>query len=371
MPGAEGPFLDHLCELSPRIRETAPESEQRGRLDDDLVDELKARRFFRLWIPASLDGEEMNLPGSLRVFEAGAHEDGALGWALMIGAGGGLFAPLLPLETARAIYGRPGALIAGSGNPTAVAEEVDGGYRVTGRWRYASGAHHATHFTASTRLQRGGEPLLDDEGNPRMLAMAFTPDQVSIIPAWDVVGMRATGSDDIAVEEVFVPADWSFDVFAPPRDPGPLYRYPFMTLTALSAAAVPLGIAARMLAEWEAYAAGKTPLFSDTPLSAQPFPAARYADALATFRSARAWWEEEARFSWDIVARGEALPRTAMRRPREARRGACRIRVPPGCGDPVRALRHDRHRQRLGARPLLARYPRGRTAHQRLTRRLR
>ena len=311
MPDADrhpaAPCLESLANLSALIRSTAMRSEQRGRLDQNLVAELKEHRFFRLWIPRTYDGDEMPLPAACQVFEAAAYEDGATGWTIMIGAGGGLFGATMEPPAAREIFGDPLAVIAGSGNPTGTARQVETGYRVDGRWHYASGAHHATWFTANTIVHEAGQPVRDSAGAPVMRAMAFPADGVEIIPAWDVTGMRATGSDDFVVRDRYVPAYRSFDVFGELREDGPLYRYPFMSLTELSVAAVALGIGRRALDEWAAFANAKLLLGGGEPLAAQPHAATRFAEATATLSAARAFWSDQLTTSWANVERGGSL----------------------------------------------------------------
>src|SRR5690606_333711 len=109
-------------------------------LPDEVVNLLVRHRLFRLWIPRRYDGLELTLPDALAVYERAAQIDGSLGWAVMIGAGGGLFAAYLEESAAREIFGPASAVIAGSGAPDGRAERAAGGYRVSGRWRYASGA---------------------------------------------------------------------------------------------------------------------------------------------------------------------------------------------------------------------------------------
>jgi alkylation response protein AidB-like acyl-CoA dehydrogenase len=305
------PFLRDIAELSAAIRAQAPGAEERGRLDEGLVHELKQRRFFRLWIPRSVGGEEMDLPSSIEVFEAMSYEDGVAGWTIMIGAGGGLFAPLLPKATAEEIFGPIDAVIAGSGAPAGTAHREGGKYRVDGRWRFASGVYHATWFTANTVVHEGGEPALGPDGERIIRAIAVPASSVEILGNWDVTGMRATASQDFAMKNLVVDEDHTFNVVGEPRDPGPLYRYPFTTLTSLSTAAVTLGIARRALDEWAAYARSRTPRMASEPLAALPFAASRYAEAWVTLEAARSLWREQARTSWDVVASGGELDEQA------------------------------------------------------------
>lgn len=232
--------------ITPLIRADAAEAERAAGLTPPVIAALREARLFRLWIPRAHGGLELSLPDALRVYEAVARADGSTGWAVMIGSGGGLFAPLLEAGVAEALFRRDDALVAGSGAPDGRAVRVEGGYRVTGRWRYASGAAWATTFTANCVIAGG-------DGADGMRAMAFEPSQVRIHETWNTSGMRATGSHDIEVIDAFVPEGRSFAVGAPPREGGPLYRVPFTVLTELPVTAVALGIAAHAL---EAFAAG-------------------------------------------------------------------------------------------------------------------
>lgn len=301
-------FLRDVADLAPLIRAQAPHAEQEGRVDPALIAELKRRRFFRLWIPASVDGVELDLPSSIDVFEAMSYEDGVVGWTIMIGAGGGLFATLLPAGSAQEIFGPADAVIAGSGSPSGVSHRDNGVYRVEGRWRFASGVYHATWFTANTVVHEGGSPLTVGGGARVIRAVAMPAASVEVIQNWDVTGMRATASHDFAAHGVAVPAHHTFDVTGAPRDPGPLYRYPFSALTSLSTAAITLGIARRALDEWAAYARGRSPRAGGgTSLAELPFATARYAEAWVMIEAARTLWRAEAARSWAIVAGGAAM----------------------------------------------------------------
>jgi len=241
-------IIARLEALAPRVQAEAEAADRLARLPEDVMRELKAMRAFRLWIPERYGGLELELPETLRIYEAAARIDGSVGWAVMIGAGGGLFAACLEPDTAREIFAPADALIAGSGAPDGVAEQAAGGYRVNGTWRYASGAHDATTLTANCTVTRGGEPLRGTDGSPVIRAMAFTPAQVAIRESWDASGMRATGSHDFEVRDAWVPGRRSFTVHAEVvREPGPLYRLPFEVLTELPVAAVAVGIARHAL----------------------------------------------------------------------------------------------------------------------------
>lgn len=133
-----------MAALASLLERDADLSERDRQLTPALTAALVDHRLYRLWVPRTLDGEELPLPLSLALFEATSRLDGSFGWAVTIGTGGGLFAAQLEPAFAREIFEPPDALIAGSGTASGVATAVPGGYRVSGRWAYASGSQSAT-----------------------------------------------------------------------------------------------------------------------------------------------------------------------------------------------------------------------------------
>lgn len=255
-------MLAAIARLEPLLRAEMPAGRRAARLPGPVVEALIRLGLFRLWIPRRYGGLEMSLPAALAIHEAVAQLDGSTGWAVMIGSGGGLFAAWLAPPVAGRLFGAADAVVAGSGAPNGTAARVPGGYRVTGRWRYASGADHASVFTANCRVtEPGGGPA------PLIRAMALAPTDVRIHRTWDSGGLRATGSHDIEVRDAFVPDEMSFSVFTDPvREEGPLYSLSFATLTELPVNAVALGIARRACEEFAALARSKCIPGSTIPL---------------------------------------------------------------------------------------------------------
>jgi len=116
------------------FRDSAAEGDRLARLPKYVVRALTQHGLFRLWIPKRCGGFELDLPEALQIYEAAARLDGSIGWAVMIGSGGGLFAAYLDSPTASSIYARPESVVAGSGAPDGRAFREKGGYRVSGCW---------------------------------------------------------------------------------------------------------------------------------------------------------------------------------------------------------------------------------------------
>ena len=289
--------LAALKAASATVRAHVATAEAEARWPAPVLDVLLEQRLFRLWLPRNAGGDELDLMDSLALMEASARIDGSFGWTVMIGSGGGLFGAIIEAPTAHEMLSPREAVIAGSGVPSGRAEAVEGGYRAAGRWRYASGAAHATWFTANCVVHRDGAAVLDTAGAPLIRAMSFPATEVAVHRTWDVSGMRATGSEDFSVDGVFVPARRTFSVFGdPPHEGGPLYRFPFVSITQAGVAAVALGVAAHAV---EAYAALGRP--------ADATAQAHYGEAVARLDLAGAGWWEVTRVAWERVVAGEAL----------------------------------------------------------------
>jgi alkylation response protein AidB-like acyl-CoA dehydrogenase len=298
-PLPDDQLLAELARRTPSLRAHAQQADCLQQLPEPVVQALTELRLFRLWIPRRFGGFELPLPRALAIYEAAGRVDGSVGWAVMIGAGGGLFAAYLDPALASDLFAAANAVVAGSGAPEGRAERVAGGYRVNGHWRYASGAHYATVFTANCVVTQDGKAFADAEGKPLIRAMAFAPSQVAILPCWDTSGMRGTGSHDFEVRDAWVPDQQSFSVLTDaPREAGALYRLPFEVLTELPITAVALGIARHALDAFVVLARQKKPHGSDRSLADDASVQIQYASSHAQWRLAQGALYSLAEDSW-------------------------------------------------------------------------
>jgi alkylation response protein AidB-like acyl-CoA dehydrogenase len=310
LSAAAAQLLGRLDSLAADFAPHLAQSEQQACLPPQISGRLLREGFFRLWIPVSVGGLELSLVDALCIYEAAAAVDGSLGWAVMIGAGGGLFAAYLPPDGARELFAAATALVAGSGSPSGYAERVPGGYRVRGAWRFASGAHYASVFTAACVVTQGDTAVLDAAGGPLIRAMSIPPAQVRILDTWDPTGMRGTGSHDFDVQEAFVPEHHSFSVITDaPRETGPLYRLPFGVLTELPVSAVGLGIARHALREF----ARMLPAQKSASAGAAAVNL-RFAQACAVLEQAAAVVAGLAQEAWATVSQGGLLDAVQLAR---------------------------------------------------------
>jgi len=260
-------------------------------------------------VPRALGGGEVDPATMIETIETIAAADGAAGWSAMIGATSGVASAYLAEEAAREIYGSdPEAVSGGAFAPLGKATVVDGGYRVTGRWPFASGCEHCAWLMGGSVVLAGGQPRLLPSGMPDNRLMLFPAAAVRIIDTWDVAGLRGTGSHDIAVDDCFVPAARSLSLISDqPRARGPLYAFPVFGLLALGIAAVALGIARRALDELLALAGAKTPTGSRRLLAERPVIQAEVARAEATLGAARAFLAETVGGAWERAQAAGAI----------------------------------------------------------------
>src|SRR5262245_22534837 len=249
--------------LAPRIAAAADTIEQERRLPRPLVDALVAAGVFRMCIPRGLGGAEVTPYTLVRVLETIAAADGSAGWSAMIGTTSGVASAYLPIETAREIYGPPAAVTGGAFAALGRATPVDGGYRVSGRWPFASGCEHCTWLMGGCVIADGQSVRRLPSGAPDARLMLFPPGEARIIDTWTVAGLRGTGSHDIAVDDALVPAARSFSLVTDrPYHRSPLYAFPVFGLLALGIGAVALGIARAAIDELVRLARAKTPTHS-------------------------------------------------------------------------------------------------------------
>ena len=230
-------YLEALGDLAPLIAEHRATFDRDRRLPDTVFDALADAGLFRLWLPRSLGGPELSPLDFMQVVEAAAALDGSVGW--LVGNGGGFsrVGGYLPATVAGEWFADPRAFIVSATGAVGSAHPVDGGFRITGRWPFGSGASHASHFMGLATV--GGSQAPDQ---PRMCCY-FDRKQVTIHDTWHVSGLRATASSDWEVHDAFVPAAAIHSFIGhSPVEPGLLYRMPALAIFAWTVSVVPLGI---------------------------------------------------------------------------------------------------------------------------------
>ncbi len=298
--------------LLPEVRAQADRIERERALPPALVRGLAGAGVFRLCVPRALGGEEADPATLLAVLEELAHADGSTGWCAMIAATCGLMSAWLPDADAHAVYGGSPDVVTGGVFAPAGRAVADGdGYRVTGRWRFASGCRHSDWLL--------GGCVVHGNGAPAARLVFFPATDVEVLDTWTATGLCGTGSHDFAVHDLRVPASRSVDPsHEPPVAAGALYAFPLFGLLALGIAAVALGIARRARDEVVALAREKAPTGSRRTLAERPTVQARLAEAEAERAAAHAFLRESVDAAWGEARAGGRIDVPARSRLRLA-----------------------------------------------------
>jgi alkylation response protein AidB-like acyl-CoA dehydrogenase len=213
------------------IRDNAAQAEQMGMLNAAGLAVVYKEKWFRLLVPEVYGGRQITLPELIRLQEAISWTDGSTGWVVTLCSGAGWFGGFINPEAAKAIFNSENVCLAGSGAVSGTAEQTLDGYVINGVWNYASGAHHATHFTANCFITKNGEKVLNEESEPLILPFVIDKKYVTLLATWKYTGMVATGSHSFELKNVHAPANRCFKI-----DPkhaqvaDKLYQYPFLQL---------------------------------------------------------------------------------------------------------------------------------------------
>lgn len=274
------------------LDDAAPRIEAAREMPPDVLAALHEARMFRLLLPRALGGDELDLRAHVETLEILARGDASTAWVVSQGAGCAMGAAFLKPDAARRWFGAPEAALAWGAGIQGKATRVAGGYRVTGKWTFASGSRHATLLGGhSYVVDAAGAPILRANGRPLDRTLLFRRDQADIDDVWDVIGLAGTGSDSFAVTDLFVAEDDTIDRENPDElhEPGPIFKFPGTTVYGLGFAALQLGIARAMVDALRELAMTKTPRGVSVSLRDNPVFHSDIARLEARLRSARAY----------------------------------------------------------------------------------
>jgi len=309
-------LLDEVESIAPILAQHAAASEKLGRLDAPSMEAVRNTRLLRMYCPRELGGLEADPVTAVLVLEALARIDGSAGWTIGI-LGSSLFpGGYLPATTTRRIFAKGVPPVAGSLLPKGQAKPVAGGYRVNGRWPFASGIHHAHWVLAGAFL--AGEPGIS---GARWIMLPQS--QVVIHDNWQVSGLKGTGSCDFSIEDVFVPEEMTsplMDLFRGNAvTGGTLVRLGIPALLAPFHIGIPLGIARRALDEITTQAIEKGRGLPPSLLHSQPHFQFALGKAEIELASARAF---ALNFLSDLYAEAQSYGTPPPSRQAEARAAA-------------------------------------------------
>ena len=289
--------------LAPLIRGHADEAERIRHLPQPVARAFARHGLYRLAGTKAIHGANADPMTQIAVIEAASRADGSAGWNLMIGIETfGLIGPGFKGRCPELIAD-PMTIMASSTAAVHPARREGDGWRVSGRWQFASGIHNAQIFGATVRLYDGDELL--DEGN----RYAVVPEgEFEIVDTWHVAGLRGSGSHDVRLDDVYVPDARIIAPIGGSEATTPQLRLPLGNRLAYNKAAVAIGIARAGIDAFVELATAKQPRFTTRTVRDRPFAQRAIALAEARLTGARAALMELTEANWETVVRGDEVP---------------------------------------------------------------
>jgi len=296
--------------LVPRIRAMRDELETARQVPPSLAHALAEAGLFQLHLPGSMGGPELPPLTTFRVIEEISKVDGSIGWCTMIANGACFFASRLRAEVGRELFGQPpDARIAGSLRPEGKAYPVDGGFRIQGRWDFASGIDHARWLLCTCTVMDGDTPRLTTASTPELRYLLVPANVATIEDTWSVVGMCGTGSHDFIVDDVFVPTPHTFSFTEAPYEAGALYHPRLLLVVAWTdTVGNALGMARGAIDACIELATYRSSTSAPTLLRDRPLVQARIGQAEAILNAARAYVVSAVGEAWEAVCAGVPDP---------------------------------------------------------------
>jgi alkylation response protein AidB-like acyl-CoA dehydrogenase len=293
-------LLTAIRKIEPIIRQHAPDAERDRKLAAPVAKAMHQAGFYRLWRPKAFGGFELDPVSGLRIIEAVSRIDSAAGWNLQIAVAHDMFAPWFGDQAAQEIFNAD-AIPVGAFNPARKAVPVAGGYRISGRTSFVSGAHHATAFIGFAHIYDGDKLRVDINGMPETRLIAVPASEVEIIDNWNTMGMRGSGSHDVEMRDAVIPEHWVAP-WGPLDKPGSAYQGPLYRLTvwpAIAALVAPaLGITRAAIDEASELIINKTPAYGAKALKDNAVVQSQLAQAEAKLGASRAFFFNAFEEAW-------------------------------------------------------------------------
>lgn len=284
------------------IRERAlrEEFDQQRYISNDVIERFKELGVYRALVPTRFGGEQRSPMEFCEMVEEISAADGSAGWVASFGMNP-VYLAALPLATLDKVYANgPDVVFAAGIFPPQPAEFVNGGFKVSGRWKFSSGCMGADLIGVGISPKTGETLSL-----PRLAVMPR--EKVGIEDTWDVVGLVGTGSHDLVLDGVEVAKEWTFVRGGPANLDEPLFRYPSLSFATQVLSVVGLGVARAALDYLADMASGRFSVTGAPALADRPLAQMQMAKAEAELRAARAWFYESMENAWASVLAGDAV----------------------------------------------------------------
>lgn len=302
-------LLEHANALVPTLRARLPEAQALRRVPDATIADFVDAGFFRMLQPRAFGGLEVHPNTFFDVQVAIATGCASSAWVMSVLAVHAWQLALFPEQAQRDVWGESlDARIASSYAPTGQVSVVDGGYRLSGRWAFSSGSDH------SDWIFLGG--MVPTDKGPQMRTFLLPRADFTIVNNWDVAGLAASGSNDIVVDDAFVPEHRTHrlvDGFTG-RNPGadlndaPLFKLPFGQVFVRSVSSSIIGCLEGALEAYLDIARSRISASTGKQVKLDPDSQMVCAEALATLESVKAVLHRSFDSMMDHVNAGRPVP---------------------------------------------------------------
>ena len=233
----------------PGIQELRKMCEGAEKFPSEVINWIAKENFWNLWVPKDYGGLEFSFGDGLEKLKSLARIDGSLGWTITLCSGANYFVGNLSPEVAQEIFMVPqNPILGGSGGVFGIAEKQEDKYKISGKWRYATGATYLTHFTLNARILEDGKELQHADGSARVLSFVIPKKDVHIIQDWNTMGLKATASHSFEIDNVLVHKKYSFK-YNRFHLPNPIFKIDFSVFADLTLWVNYIGMAEHFLEE--------------------------------------------------------------------------------------------------------------------------
>ncbi|SFQ08923.1 3-hydroxy-9,10-secoandrosta-1,3,5(10)-triene-9,17-dione monooxygenase [Amycolatopsis arida] len=314
-----------IQELLPTLRDRAQEAEDARRVPDESIKALQETGFFKLLQPKTYGGYEADPVTFYTAVKLIASACGSTGWVASILGVHPWHLALFEPQAQEDVWAEDvDTRISSSYAPMGKARLVDGGYRLSGRWSFSSGCDHATWVLL-------GAPAFDGDKPVDFCTYLLPIADYAIEDVWDTVGLRGTGSNDVIVDDVFVPAHRALSFMATSKcvtpgqkvNPGPLYQLPYGSVHPSTITAPIIGMAQGAYDAHVAYQRTRVrAAYAGEQSKDDPFAKVRIAEAASEIDAAWLQLTHNIDELYQAACRGEKLPfETRLRVRRDQVRG--------------------------------------------------
>jgi alkylation response protein AidB-like acyl-CoA dehydrogenase len=290
--------------VAPILNDASEEIEKERALTPAVLDAMHDAQLFRLTLPQRDNGFELPVPALAQVAEIIAGADASAGWCLGQAFGCAMSAAFMDATPAKEVFGSREAVLAWGAGVQGRMDATDGGYLVSGTWRFASGSHHATWLGGHSKVfEKDGSPREGASGRQADRTALFPRDQADMADDWHVMGLRGTRSEGYTVENLFVPEGLTLDRDTPEecQIDTTLFRFPTTNVYAAVFSSVSLGIAQSAFDDLKVLGMTKHARAAQTSMRDSPIFQSKLAELRAQLESARAYKHAVLSEIWETV----------------------------------------------------------------------